>query len=266
MGAMTNSPSRLAAVDLSVRLTKEEETVALTRAQRRLLHLRLVIGGQLNEGVLGPPVCIVFEGWDAAGKGGVIKRLVASLDPRHVRVAPFGVPTKEELGHHFLWRFFHSLPGNGDLTIFDRSWYGRVLVERVEDLATEAQWRRAYEEISSFEYSMAEEGMVIIKLWLHISHDEQLQRFEARRDDPLKRWKLTAEDWRNREKRKEYEEAVEDMLSLTDQELAPWKVIAAEQKRYARVEVIEAVIAGIEDGMRRFGMEPPPVLGDDAVF
>ena len=136
--------ARLEDADLSLRLSKDEEAKRLGRAQRRLLHLRLINGGQLNEGKLGPPVCIVFEGWDAAGKGGAIKRLVEPLDPRHVHIAPFAAPTPDELRHHFLWRFWPPLPGWGGMTIFDRSWYGRVLVERVEDLATEVQWRRAY--------------------------------------------------------------------------------------------------------------------------
>ena len=201
--------------DLSLKLSKDEEAKRLGKAQRRLLHLRLINGGQLNNGNLGPPVCIVFEGWDAAGKGGAIKRLVEPLDPRHVHVAPFAAPTPDELRHHFLWRFWPPLPGWGGMTIFDRSWYGRVLVERVENFATEVQWRRAYQEIADFEHSLAEEGMVVIKLWMHMSDEEQLRRFERRRDDPLKAWKLTAEDWRNREKRPQYDEAVADMLRLT---------------------------------------------------
>ena len=193
--------ARLEDADLSLRLSKDEEAKRLGKAQRRLLHLRLINGGQLNEGNLGPPVCIVFEGWDAAGKGGAIKRLVEPLDPRHVHIAPFAAPTPDELRHHFLWRFWPPLPGWGGMTIFDRCWYGRVLVERVEDLATEVQWRRAYQEINDFEHTLAEEGMIVIKLWMHLSHEEQLRRFVRRRDDPLKSWKLTDEDWRNREKR-----------------------------------------------------------------
>ena len=164
---------RLEDCDLSLRLSNDEESKRLGRAQRRLLHLRLINGGQLNEGKLGPPVCVVFEGWDAAGKGGAIKRLVEPLDPRHVHVAPFAAPTPDELRHHFLWRFWPPLPGWGGMTIFDRSWYGRVLVERVESLATEVQWRRAYDEINDFEHTLAEEGMIVIKLWMHMSHEEQ---------------------------------------------------------------------------------------------
>jgi polyphosphate kinase 2 (PPK2 family) len=248
---------RLEDSDLSLKLSKDEEGKRLGKAQRRLLHLRLINGGQLNEGRLGPPVCIVFEGWDAAGKGGAIKRLVEPLDPRHVHVAPFAAPTPDEIRHHFLWRFWPPLPGWGGMTIFDRSWYGRVLVERVENLATEVQWRRAYQEINDFEHTLAEEGMIVIKLWMHMSHEEQLRRFERRRDDPLKSWKLTAEDWRNREKRAEYDEAVSDMLRLTNGPLAPWDVISSENKRHGRVDVIETVIRRMEEGMARWGVFVP---------
>jgi AMP-polyphosphate phosphotransferase len=257
-GRVRNDFARLEDADLSLRLSKEEEGRRLGNAQRRLLHLRLINGGQLNEGKLGPPVCIVFEGWDAAGKGGAIKRLVEPLDPRHVHVAPFAAPTPDELRHHFLWRFWPPLPGWGGMTIFDRSWYGRVLVERVENLATEVQWRRAYQEINDFEHTLAEEGMIVIKLWMHLSHGEQLRRFVRRRDDALKQWKLTDEDWRNREKRGEYESAVSDMLRLTCGPLAHWDVISAENKRYGRAEVIETVIRRMEQGMRRWGVPVPP--------
>ena len=172
--------------------------------------------------------------------------------------APFAAPTHDELRHHFLWRFWPPLPGWGGMTIFDRSWYGRVLVERVEDLATEVQWRRAYQEINDFEHTLAEEGMIVIKLWMHLSHQEQLRRFVRRRDDPLKSWKLTDEDWRNRQKRAEYEAAVSDMLRLTCGPLAHWDVISAENKRFGRVEVIETVIRRMEQGMRRWGVPVPP--------
>jgi polyphosphate kinase 2 (PPK2 family) len=249
---------QLEEVDLSTRISKDEEAKRLDKAQLRLLHLRLINGGQLSGGKLGPPVCIVFEGWDAAGKGGAIKRLVERLDPRHVHIAPFAAPTHDELRHHFLWRFWPPLPGWGGMTIFDRSWYGRVLVERVENLATEVQWRRAYQEINDFEHTLAEEGMVVIKLWMHMSHEEQLRRFERRAGDPLKSWKLTAEDWRNREKRDEYNDAVNDMLRLTNGPLAPWDVIASENKRFGRVQVIETVIKRLEAGMERWGIEVPP--------
>jgi AMP-polyphosphate phosphotransferase len=248
-------------LDLSLKLSREEEATRLERAWKRLTQLRLTLGGLIGNGELGPPVCVIFEGGDASGKGGAIRRLVAELDPRHVRVVQFAAPTHDEKRHHFLWRFWPSLPGWGGMAVFDRSWYGRVLVERVEGFATREQWLRAYDEINSFERTLADEGMILIKFWLHISGDEQMKRFKRREKDPLKSWKLTEEDWRNREKRDEYKQAVEDMVARTSVEPnARWHLIAAESKRYARAAVIEAVIAEIEQGMRRFGQEPPPPL------
>ena len=255
---------RLDQLDLSKSLSRKEEGRALDRAWERLAQLRLTLGGQIGERQLGPPVCVLFEGWDASGKGGAIKRLVAQIDPRHVRVVQFAAPTTDEKRHHFLWRFWPMLPGWGGMAVFDRSWHGRVLVERVEGFAEREQWLRAYEEINSFERGLVAEGMILVKLWLHISADEQLKRFKRREQDPLKAWKLTDEDWRNRERRPIYEEAIEDMLARTDQPEAPWHLIEADSKRYARVKVIETVIERIEDGMRASGTEPPPPLGDDA--
>jgi polyphosphate kinase 2 (PPK2 family) len=255
--------SRLDHLDLSLSLSREEEEGRLAAAQRRLLHLRLALAGIVGDGTLGPPVCVVFEGWDASGKGGAIKRLVARLDPRHVRVAQFSAPTLDEKRHHFLARFYAQLPGWGGMAVFDRSWYGRVLVERVDGHASTEQWRRGFDEIVQFERSLALEGMILVKLWLHISAEEQLRRFESRREDPLKGWKLTKEDWHNRAKRPEYEAAVEEMLERTDHHLAPWDLVEGESKRYARVKVVHTVISRIEDGMRRHGMEPPPSRGAD---
>jgi polyphosphate kinase 2 (PPK2 family) len=249
---------RLDEVDLSQDLGKQEAKQRLKREEERLAQLRLTLGGLIGECRVGPPLIVVFEGWDASGKGGAIKRLVAPLDPRHVRVAQFAAPTEDEKRHHFLGRFWPALPGRGGMTVFDRSWYGRVLVERVEGFAAEEQWGRAYREIDDFERTLADEGAIIVKLWLHTSPEEQLKRFEARAGDPLKSWKLTDEDWRNREKRPQYEAAVEEMLERTDCENAPWRVIAAESKRFARVEVIRVVNEEIERGMRRAGQDPPP--------
>ena len=257
----TKAHPQLSSVKLGEHLSREEEQEELSRAQKRLMHLRLINGGQLNEGRLGPAVCVVFEGWDASGKGGVIKRLVSPLDPRHIRVAQFSAPTPDEKRHHYMWRFSPALPGWGGMAVLDRSWYGRVLVERVEGFATKEQWHRAYKEIAAYERSLAAEGMVIIKLWLHTSQEEQGRRFEARKDNPLKAWKLTDEDWRNRAKRAEYEVAVDDMLANTDHDDAPWDVIDAEQKRFGRVSALQTVIRRIEDGMRRWGIEPPPSTG-----
>jgi polyphosphate kinase 2 (PPK2 family) len=254
---------RLDELDLSKSLSKEEEARGLERGWARLLQLRLTLGGQIGPKKVGPPVCVVFEGWDASGKGGAIKRLVAEIDPRHVHVVQFAAPTDREKRHHFLWRFWPHLPGLGGMAVFDRSWYGRVLVERVEGFAGRDQWLRAYDEINSFERSLAEEGMIVVKLWMHVSDSEQLKRFKAREKDPLKRWKLTDEDWRNREKRGAYLEALEDMLSRTDQPRAPWSLIEGDSKRYARVKVIETVIERIEQGMREWGVEPPPPLAED---
>ena len=248
--------SRLDHVDLSARLGKDEYEQRLKAAQYRLSTLRLQLAGLIGDGRLGPPVLAVFEGWDASGKGGAIKRLTEELDHRHVRVAAFSAPTHDEKRHHFMWRFWPQLPGWGGVAVFDRSWYGRILVERVEGFATEEQWRRAYEEIVATERTLAAEGMILMKFWLHVSEEEQLKRFESRRDDPLKRWKLTDEDWRNREKRPEYEEAIEEMFERTDHAAGPWHIVPGDSKKYARVNVVETVVADIERGMRERGFEP----------
>jgi AMP-polyphosphate phosphotransferase len=243
-------------VDLSAQLSRAEALERLEAAQTRLLALRLQSGGLIGDGTLGPPLCALFEGWDASGKGGAIRRLTAPLDPRHVKVSEFAVPTPREKRHHFLWRFGDALPGWGGMCVLDRSWYGRVLVERVEGFASEDEWRRAYDQIVGFERSLHQEGMVLLKFWMHISDREQLRRFEARRDDPLKSWKLTDDDWRNRSRRGDYEKALKEMLRLTDHPAAPWTVIAAENKRYARVAVVEAVVERFEQALRDAGQTP----------
>ena len=242
---MSASP-RLDALDLSLDLSKDEEAERLKRAQKRLLRLRLELGGQIGEQRIGPPVCVLFEGWDASGKGGAIKRLVAPLDPRHVRVVQFAAPTYDEKRHHFLWRFNAAVPGWGGMAVLDRSWYGRVLVERVEGFAPEADWHRAYGEIDAFEALLTNAGTILVKFFLHVSEEEQLERFEARAKNPLKSWKLTDEDWRNREKRALYEEAIEEMLERTSPPNAPWHLVEADSKRYARVKVLETVCDRIE--------------------
>ena len=251
-------------LDLSLKLSQDEEAERLDAAWTRLQQLRLTLGGLIGEGQLGPPICVIFEGEDASGKGGAIKRLVAQLDPRHVRVREFAAPSDDEKRHHFLWRFWPALPGWGGMAVFDRSWYGRVLVERVEGFAGREQWLRAYDEINDFEKTLADEGLVLIKFWLHVSEEEQLKRFKKREKDPLKSWKLTEEDWRNREKRDAYADAVEDMVARTSVEPhAVWHLIPGDSKRYARVAVIETVISEIESGMRRNGQEPPEPLEND---
>jgi polyphosphate kinase 2 (PPK2 family) len=249
---------RLDELDLSVRLKKKEAAGRLAAAQQRLLALRLVLGGLVGDRGIGPPVCVIFEGWDASGKGGAIKRLIGELDPRHVRVVQFAAPTYDEKRHHWLWRFWPVLPGWGGMSVLDRSWYGRVLVERVEKLATPEQWGRAYEEVNDFERMLTAEGMILVKFFMHLSEEEQLARFESRERDPLKSWKLTDEDWRNRKKRKQYTAAIEDMLDRTDTAWAPWYLVEGDQKKWARVKVVETVNAALEAGMRAQGIDPPP--------
>jgi AMP-polyphosphate phosphotransferase len=252
--------SRRGEVDLTRSLSGAEAEERLLAAQRRMLTLRLQLAGLIGDRRLGPPLLVLFEGWDASGKGGAIKRLVAPLDPRHVRVAQFAAPSEDDKRRHFLQRFFGALPGWGGMAVLDRSWYGRVLVERVRGLASEAEWERAYGDIAAFEAMLAGDGTVIVKLWLEISEQEQLRRFKKREKDPLRRWKLTDEDWLNRGQRPQYEAAVEAMLERTDQPAAPWRLIPAESKGYARVTVIETVIGAAEDGMRAHGIEPLPTL------
>jgi polyphosphate kinase 2 (PPK2 family) len=252
---------RLDDVDLAYKLPKKEAAERLEAAQIRLLSLRLVLGGLVGDREIGPPVCVLFEGWDASGKGGAIKRLVAELDPRHVRVVQFAAPTYDEKRHHWLWRFWPVLPGWGGMSILDRSWYGRVLVERVEKFATQEQWGRAYDEINDFERMLTAEGMILVKFFMHLSDEEQLKRFEARERDPLKTWKLTDEDWRNRKKRKHYTAAVEEMLERTDTQWAPWYLVEGDSKKTARVKVVETVNAALEAGMRAQGVDPPPPSG-----
>jgi polyphosphate kinase 2 (PPK2 family) len=250
---------RLDELDLSLSLSKKEYEERLEAAQERLVALRLALGGKLAgyEGRLGPALAVVFEGWDASGKGGALTRLVERLDPRHVHVAQYAAPTEREKRHHFLWRFWPALPGLGGMTVMDRSWYGRVLVERVEELATREEWERAYPTIVGFERTFCTEGGVLVKFWLHVSDEEQLKRFEKREKDPLKKWKITDDDWRNREKRPLYTEAIEDMLDRTEHPQAPWHLVEGDSKRYARVKVIETVNTEIERGMREGGFPVP---------
>lgn len=233
--------SSLARVDLSQTLSRKKYEKTLVARQEHFLALRLKLGGQVGN-QLGPPLLILFEGWDAAGKGGCIRRLVQPLDPRHYTVHQYQAPTSREKRHHFLWRFWPAIPGRGGMCVFDRTWYGRVLVERVEGFATAEEWGRAFEQIRSFESLLVNEDILLIKIFLHISSEEQASRFNRRSDDPLKSWKLTEEDWRNRSKLADYTEAVEDMLSETSTKIAPWTVIPAESKRVARVKVLDTVI------------------------
>ncbi len=251
---------RLDNLELSLSLKRDEQDARLAAGGARLLQLRLALGGLTGPARLGPPLLVLMEGWDASGKGGAIKRLVHPLDPRHVRVVSYGAPTADEKRHHFLHRFGAAIPGWGGMAVLDRTWYGRVLVERVEGFAAPEEWGRAYEQIVRYEEGLAQEGTIIVKLWMHTSSKEQKARFERRADDPLKAWKLTDEDWRNRRQRPAYEAAIEEMLERTDAPTAPWTLVEGESKRYARVKVMETVIAAIEDGCRERGFTLPDPL------
>ncbi len=232
---------RLDQVDLSPKVSEDDYDAALKKEKKRLakLHSRLY-----REKV---PVVIGFEGWDAAGKGGAIRRLSWALDPRGFDVVPIAAPTKDELDRHYLWRFWRQLPKDGHIVLFDRTWYGRVMVERVEGFAPEERWRMAYDEINEFERSLARWGAVVLKFWLHIDQDEQLRRFRDRENTPEKRYKITAEDWRNREKWPAYQTAVDEMLQRTSTRSAPWIVVEGNDKKYARLKVLRAVREALEE-------------------
>jgi polyphosphate:AMP phosphotransferase len=209
-------------------------------------------------------VVLVFEGWDAAGKGGAIRRLTSALDARDYQVIPIAAPTDEERAHHYLWRFWRHLSRAGRLTLFDRSWYGRVLVERVEGFAQEAEWRRAYAEINHFEENLVSHGIVLLKYWLHITKEEQLIRFKSREETPFKRWKLTEEDWRNREKWDDYEESVNEMIARTSTRLAPWTLVEANNKRFARVKVLRTFADHLESCLEQRGTNGKPAIATSA--
>jgi polyphosphate kinase 2 (PPK2 family) len=209
---------------------------------RTLADLQELISRQLVSLHLhGGRALVVSEGWDAAGKGGAIQRLTAQCDPRHYHVWPISAPSEGEKARHYLWRFWTRLPNAGEIAIFDRSWYGRVLVERVEGFATEAQWRRAYDEINEFEAQQAADGTLIVKLFFHVTQEVQDKRLAARLEDPWKRWKVTAEDFRNRARRSDYLAALKDMFRETDTRWAPWTVIDGNNKKAARIAVLRAV-------------------------
>ena len=230
----------LSGIDLSKSLTEEEYKTRLKKLQKRLAELH----SELYR--LRIPVVIGFEGWDAGGKGGAIKRLTSNLDPRGYRVNPTAAPNDIEKVHHYLWRFWNNVPKAGHIAVFDRTWYGRVMVERIEGFCSEAQWRRAYQEINEMESHMANAGAVVLKFWLHIDKDEQERRFRERQANPAKQWKITDEDWRNREKWDQYEEAVNEMLIRTSTTYAPWIVVEGNDKRYARVKVLQTVVDALE--------------------
>lgn len=235
----------LSQVDLELSLSSKEYKQQLREQQTILAKLQL----DIHEHQI--PVLAVFEGWDAAGKGGAIKRLTDNLDPRSYVVRGFAAPNDEEKARHYLWRFWRRLPEAGKIGIFDRSWYGRVLVERVEGFATEPEWRRAYREINEFEEQLTTAGYVLLKFWLHISPEEQLNRFTERQNNPFKQYKLTDEDWRNREKWNLYEVAVNQMIQRTSTPSSPWTVVPGNDKHYARVMVIKTVTDAIQNMLKR---------------
>lgn len=249
-------PSRLADIDLSRRVRgKDEYDAHLKELQLRLLTL------EQNLRYADKSILIAFEGWDASGKGGVIKRLTQRLDPRGYKVYGITAPTEDEKRHNYLWRFWNRAPCRGEMVIFDRSWYGRVLVERVERFCTKPEWRRAYDEINAFESQLVADGTLVLKFWMHISHDEQLRRFEERAEDPFKSWKITPDDWRNREKRPLYEAAADDMFKQTDTKVCPWHIVPAEHKWYGRIEVMKTVVKEMEKVVGKDAASTPPPPG-----
>jgi polyphosphate:AMP phosphotransferase len=240
-------PSILDNVDLSVSISKKDYEKELEKLQMKLWGLTW----QAHQKKIS--TIILFEGWDAAGKGGCIRRITKGIDSRLYQVIQVAAPTDEEKAHHYLWRFWRHVPRFGFVTIYDRSWYGRVLVERVENFATPEEWGRAYSEINDFEEQLTQYGKIaLFKFWLHISKDEQLNRFKERESNPLKQYKITEEDWRNREKWDLYKDAVDDMVAKTSTDIAPWYIIAANDKKYARIEVLKTICEKMEKHLKNF--------------
>lgn len=242
-GQMFNS-SRSSA-DLGKKLSQAEYRTKLEKLQKRIRTLQC----ELNH--LKIPTIIVFEGWDAAGKGGAIQRLTAELNPRGYEVVPVGVPTADEKEHHYLWRFYQKLPPAGHMRIFDRSWYGRVLVERIEGFCSTEEWKRSYKEINAFEEMLVDNGAVLVKIWLEIDKEEQLKRFQERDKDPMKQWKITEDDWRNRDKWDFYGRAVDEMLFRTSTKLAPWTIVESNDKYYSRVKTLQTIVQAMESKLPR---------------
>jgi polyphosphate kinase 2 (PPK2 family) len=228
-----NEPVRLDQVDLSLELEdKDKADKEIAKLQERLYSL------QVRTFLAGRSAIFVFEGWDASGKGGAIKRLTAMMDPRGYKVWPIAAPREHERAHNYLWRFSTRAPEKGEIAIFDRSWYGRVLVERVEGFATKPEWKRAYEEINAFEQTFTADGVAVAKFWIHIDRKMQLKRFKDREENAVKRYKIGPDDWRNRKAWSKYAKAVQEMFDRTHRPDAPWHVIPGNDKRYARREVL----------------------------
>lgn len=233
--------SKLSEVELSSQMAIEDYRLELKNCQKRLRELHNIIYQKKI------PVIIAYEGWDAAGKGGNIKRIAAALDPRGYEVHPIASPQPSEKARHYLWRFWNRIPKDGHIAIFDRSWYGRVMVERLEGFCSENEWQRAYNEINEFEKELSDWGAIIIKFWVQIDKDTQLERFTMRQNTPEKQWKITDEDWRNREKWDLYETAVDEMIQKTSTNFAPWYILESNDKRYARIKALKIVIEAIEE-------------------
>jgi polyphosphate kinase 2 (PPK2 family) len=246
----------LSSLDMSLYLKKTDYKKQLKECQARLNKLhRKALKNKIS-------TILLFEGADAAGKGGAIRRITAALDARHYQVIPIAAPTDEERAHHYLWRFWRHLSRAGRINIFDRSWYGRVLVERVEGFATEDEWRRAFAEINEFEEQLTDHGILLVKYWVHITKDEQLERFKAREATPHKRWKLTEEDWRNREKWDDYDLAVNDIVERTSTHSAPWVLVEGNDKRFARIKAISTFCDRLEAMIEGKSMSYP---SDEAI-
>ena len=239
------APTLLSTVDLSQTLSSSLYKKELHKYQARLQDLAWQFHAS------GRSVVAVFEGWDAAGKGSALRRVTGAFDPRLYKVVQFAAPTDEERRHHYLWRFWRHLERDGHSTFFDRSWYGRVLVERVEKFARPEEWQRAYHEINQFEQQLSNHGAVVLKFWLHISPQEQLSRFKQRKLEPHKQHKITAEDWRNRNKWADYEQAINEMVSRTNTDNAPWTLVAGNNKRYARIQILETFCRKMEEALDR---------------
>lgn len=236
--------SLLAKADLSKKLSKKQYKERLKELQGKMERLH----GELYRRRI--PVVLGFEGWDAGGKGGAIKRLTEHMDPRGYVVNPTASPNDIEKAHHYLWRFWRAMPKAGHIAIFDRTWYGRVMVERIEGFCTTKEWQRAYKEINDMEQDLVNAGAIVLKFWMQIDKDEQAARFKARQENPEKQWKITDEDWRNREKWDQYEEAVNEMLIRTSTPHAPWVVVEGNCKYYARIKVLETVVHAIEERLK----------------
>ena len=236
--------SILSKADLSLKYSREEYEEKLDKLQKKIEKLH----GELYRRRI--PVVLGFEGWDAGGKGGAIKRLTAKMDARGYAVNPTASPNDIEKAHHYLWRFWRAMPKAGHVAIFDRTWYGRVMVERIEGFCTKEEWQRAYKEINDMEKDLYDAGAVVIKFWMHIDKDEQERRFRERQENPEKQWKITDEDWRNREKWDQYEDAVNEMLLRTSTDYAPWVLVEGNDKNYARVKVLKTVVDAIEERLK----------------